>query len=504
MKILSAAQIKAADSYTIQHRPISSTDLMEQAATVFFNWFTQQFEPNLPVILYCGIGNNGGDGLVTARLLFEKGYTISVYIARYANTPSADFKVNEERLKNLPNLPVNNLNEGDPLPEINKQAIIIDALWGSGLSRPISGYWETLINHINCAAGTKVAIDVPSGLYADKPSEGQQFKAHYTFSFELPKLAFLFADNAPTVGKWHIEPIGLDKNFIDNCETAYYYFTAANARQLIKPRATFSHKGTYGHALIVAGSYGKMGAAALAIKACLKSGAGLVSAYIPKCGYTIIQTSLPEAMVLTDESLDYLSEIVIHENTYNAIGIGPGIGKNEHTTKALKHLIGLCKQAIVLDADALNILSKNKAWLDDLPINSILSPHPKEFERLFGKTANSFERLHLAIQKAKQYSIIIIIKGAYTATVLPNGTVFFNSSGNPGMATAGSGDVLTGLLTGLLAQGYLPHNAATLGVYLHGLAGDTAANNLSEPALIAGDIIDNIATAYIQLANTYK
>lgn len=500
MKILSAQQIREADHYTIQQEPIASEALMERAAMVFADWFAENFSHKHPVKIFCGIGNNGGDGLAVARLLHHLKYQVEVFVVRYSPTPSKDFLFNEKRMKKLL-VKITDIHAGDKFPVIKPNEIIIDGLWGSGLNRPIEGYASDLIQHLNISPAIKVAIDIPSGLFADTKSDSVKFNAHYTLTFELPKLAFFFAENQNTVGEWEVKSIGLHPVYLQAAKTDNYFLTRDFIGQLIRPRKKFDHKGTYGHALIISGSYGKMGAAILCAESCLRAGAGLVTAYIPKCGYEILQSSFPEAMALTDKQKDYLSAVP-DLSPYKAIGVGPGIGTKAATAKALLQLIKKSSVPLVLDADALNLFSENKKLLKQLPANSILTPHPKEFERLFGKSKNEFERHQLQKDVAKKYKVIIVLKGAYTAIASPDGNIHFNSTGNTGMATAGAGDVLTGIITGLLSQGYSPLNSALLGVYLHGLAGDIAAEQLSQPALIASDITNHLGAAFKSLSQT--
>jgi hydroxyethylthiazole kinase-like uncharacterized protein yjeF len=490
MKILSAEQIRRADAYTIAHEPVPSIDLMERAAITFVHWFTGKFPKKQPVKIFCGTGNNGGDGLAIARLLHQHHYTVSVYLLP-ANQLSPDFKTNEERLQKLP-VKLANIFKQDDFPQVSAGDIIIDALFGTGLSRPLEGMTATLIEYLNQSQGTKVAVDIPSGLYADSASNGICFKAQYTFTFEAPKLAFLLPDNEEYVGEWHYASIGLNQQFIEQEPTDYFYTTHADIH--LKPRTRYSHKGTYGHALICGGSYGKIGAAILSTQACLRSGAGLVTTCIPTCEYIPMQTAAPEAMALVAGE-EHLSGTIETER-YNAIGLGPGMGTDKGSAAFLYNIISSYKKPLVLDADALNILSENKDWLKQLPGGSILTPHPGEFKRLFGDSANGFERLQLLKDKNREYNCIIVLKGAHTAVASPKGAIYFNSTGNPGMATGGSGDVLTGIITGLLAQGYSSLHAAVYGVYLHGLAGDIAAEKESMEALVAGDLVRYLGAAF--------
>ena len=491
MKILNAQQIRELDAFTIENEPVSSFFLMERASQAFVLWFVSHFDVSKSISVFCGKGNNGGDGLAISRILTEKGYHVHVFVVEYTQQASDDFNQNLKLLESQ--LQVQSIFEPDAMPEFNADHIIIDALLGSGLSRPVSGLLEDVILKINESSATIVSVDIASGLYVDKPNEKSDtiIKPDYTVTFQLPKLAFMMPQNADFTGEWHVVAIGLNENFIRQTETPYFYTDSNAAKELIKTRGKFSHKGTFGHALMLAGSYGKIGAAVLSSKACLRSGAGLLTVHIPECGYEIIQISLPEAMVSVDSNKNHITELP-ELDSFSAIGVGPGLGQEPLTVRLLDELLERINVPLILDADALNILSKHPDLLDKLPERTILSPHPKEFQRLAGESANEYERLELARNFAQRHKIIICLKGAYTAVILTNGDVHFNSTGNAGMATGGSGDVLTGILTALLAQKYEPENAAILGVYQHGLAGDRAAEKKTETALIASDIIDNL------------
>ena len=272
---------------------------------------------------------------------------------------------------------------------------------------------------------------------------------------------------------------------------------ASLVNKILKPRDPFTHKGDYGHACLITGSIGLMGAAVLAVKACLRSGAGKVTVYSARIGYEILQIAAPEAMtkIAGEEFISSVDDI----QKFDSLGIGPGLGLYDSHKDLLQKVFSSYKKPIVVDADALNILSQKKELLQLLPPGSIVTPHNVEFERLFGKTATDAERIELALQMSQQYNIYIVLKGHHTLIASPDKNAWFNSTGNAGMATGGTGDVLTGILTGLLAQGYSPLDTCLLGVYLHGLAGDIAADKLSQNALVAGDIIDNLGYAFKQL-----
>ncbi|MEL7118924.1 MAG: NAD(P)H-hydrate dehydratase [Bacteroidota bacterium] len=492
MKILSAQQTRQLDLITIEKEPIASIDLMERASRIFTEWFLTNFSNYDAVTIFCGVGNNGGDGLAIARMLHDRTEMgITVFICRFSEHASQDFQTNLDRLivAEYLDIQVINLKEDSPLPAIDEDAIVIDAMFGSGLNRPVlDSYWAELIVHINNHNNEVVAVDIPSGLFADQASEGQYILADHTLTFELPKLAFFFAENHMSVGVWQFASIGLNKKAIEDFETKNHYLTLRMVKSLLKKRNKFGHKGTYGHALLMVGSYGMIGAAILSSVACLRSGAGLLSIHAPSCGYTILQSECPEALMLADKdekNISELKELV----KYKAIGVGCGIQKAASTRLVIKQLLENASAPLVIDADALNIISEEK-WQHLIPANSILTPHPKEFERLFGKTENQFEQLKLARSKAQELNLYIILKGAHTIIACPSGHCFFNSTGNPGMAKGGSGDVLTGLITGLRAQAYSPQESCLLGVFLHGLAGDLAAEELSMEAMSAYDITE--------------
>jgi ADP-dependent NAD(P)H-hydrate dehydratase / NAD(P)H-hydrate epimerase len=515
MKILSVEEARRVDAYTVDyHKMKSSIDLMEKAASMCCDWISYSLailskvkggrKPAIKV--FCGLGNNGGDGLAIARLLAAKKFSVEVFIIRYSDICSDDFTLNEKRLKKLKAVKVHNINSLPDFPPSVKHhpsTIFIDAIFGSGLNRPVKGLAAEAIRYLNESACSVVAIDIPSGLYADKCLEEKEdavVRALYTLTFQSPKLSFLFPENGVYVGEFFILDIGLNEEYISSQLSKNYYVQELEAKFLYKKRSKFSHKGSFGHALIVSGSYGKIGAAVLSGKACLAAGAGLVTVHIPKCGYSILQTSIPEVMVETDTEEKEISDTVKIDK-YSVIGIGPGIGTEQRTGNALKVLIQNSKIPLVLDADALNILAENKTWISFLPPNSILTPHPGEFKRLVGIASNGFDCLQMQKDFSVKHGVCVVLKGAHTCITCPDGEVFFNSTGNPGMATAGSGDVLTGIITGLLAQGYGSKKACILGVYLHGLAGDIAATHLGEESLMASSIVNCLGKAYKMLKN---
>jgi ADP-dependent NAD(P)H-hydrate dehydratase / NAD(P)H-hydrate epimerase len=501
MKILTSAQIRQADAYTIKNEPVSSVDLMERAALKCFEWISTKIDKTRKIQVICGLGNNGGDGFVIARLLNKSGYDVNVCILKHSEKSSDDFKINYERLKKLKNITVAESGSASEFPEISNNEVVIDAIFGSGLTKPVDGFLADAVHSINKSGAFVISIDLPSGLFSEDNSGNNKkniVNADVTLTFQVPKLAFLFPENYEFVGQLILLDIGLDKNFIEGLSSPYYFITDNEIESLIRPRGKFAHKGNFGHAVLFSGSFGKMGAAVLGAKACLRSGAGLLTVHVPKCGYEIIQTAVSEAMCSVDKEKEYLSSLP-DTAKYNAVAIGPGIGLNEETQKMMKLLIQNSGVPIIFDADAINILAENKTWLSFLPKGSILTPHPGEFERLAGKQSGSMNRMEMQKEFSIKFGIYIIYKGAHTCISTPDGRFFFNSTGNPGMATGGSGDVLTGILLGLKACGYSSFETCLIGTYIHGFAGDIAAKEKGEASLIAGDIVEKIPEAFKSL-----
>ena len=471
MKVFTISQTKELDDYTIRHEPISSENLMQRASALFVHAFCEEISPEKKVWVFAGPGNNGGDARIIAQLIQNKKYKVELFF---------------------------DIHEDFSFPAIHPEDVVIDGLFGSGINRPVTGIFTSLIDFLNHSGAKIYSIDIPSGLFGENNTGNPPdtiIKAYKTFTFQFPKLSFFFAENNIYTGQWKVLDIGLHPEIIQITETPYSYLQTEDIRSLLFERNKFSHKGNFGHALIIAGSLGKMGAAVLVARACLRAGAGLLTAYVPNCGMPIIQTALPEAMAASGAGFFFIADLP-DLSSYQAIGVGPGIGKNPETLAVLYQLLKEKKIPLVLDADALNLISENEELKKLIPPKSILTPHPKEFDRLAGTSGNSYERLEKAMDLAAQLNVFIVLKGAYTAICTPDKRAFFNSTGNPGMATAGSGDVLTGIITGLLAQSYSSENAAKIGVFLHGMAGDLALENGSPESLIAGDIIDHLGKAF--------
>jgi NAD(P)H-hydrate epimerase len=511
MKLFTAEQIRHWDAYTIEHEPISSIQLMERAANACFIWLQQHLlcasaatgaPKELSVKVFCGKGNNGADGLAIAKLLIKNHFKPSIYILDIAPKGSKDFEPQLEQLQSL-SKEIHFISKEILFPAIENSELVIDALFGTGLSKPLEGLAAEWVKNINQCKATIVSIDLPSGMFADKTSKGlPMVNASYCLSFQNYKTCLLMAENAASIGEIVLLDIGLHPEF-ESKEPVNFQVTDQELIQTIyRPRKIFAHKGNYGHALIVAGSYGKMGAAQLSAKACLRSGVGLLTVHVPVLGYSILQMTTPESMVITGD--------IAFPNNYKTIGIGPGLGTSEEAVKLLTDIIENCKTSnaysgkpacpLIIDADALNILSMHPALLSKLPAECILTPHPKEFERLFGKTENDFDALQMALQKAAEFRCYIILKGHHSFIATPEGKGYFNNTGNAGMATGGSGDVLTGILTGLSAQEYRPLETCLLGVYLHGLSGDIAATQFSQEAMLASDITQCLGEAFKRIS----
>jgi ADP-dependent NAD(P)H-hydrate dehydratase / NAD(P)H-hydrate epimerase len=502
MKLFSTNQIAGLDKFTIENEPVSDIDLMERAALQITHWLVKKFFSKQKMLFFAGPGNNGGDALAIARQMADLGFNCEVYLPDFGKELKGSPAINLERLKIQDKVKLAVIKNEAGFPEIDSNDIIIDGLFGSGLTRPLEGFAAKMVQKMNQLQNTMVAIDIPSGLMGEDNSSNitdNIIKADYTLTFQFPKISFLFAENEIFTGEWEVLSIGLHSEGINRTLSYFYFQEIEDIQKIIQPRSKFAHKGSFGHALLIAGSFGKMGAAVLASKACLRSGVGLLTSHVPRQGYTIIQATVPEAMASVDEH-DFMFTCFPELTAFSAVGIGPGLNKKHNTCKAFCELLEKINIPLVIDADGLNILSENKTWLEKLPENSILTPHPGEFQRLAGESVNSYERIQKQLQFSKQYKVVVVLKGAFTSIATPDGKLYFNSTGNAGMATAGSGDVLTGIILGLLAQGITPVDAARVGVFIHGLAGDLAATVISENALIAGDIIDYIGKAFLTLS----
>ena len=500
MKIFSKEQIYKGDQLTAKKQDISSTELMERAGTEIFNWIHQRMQgAQVPIHVFCGIGNNGGDGLVLARQLINYGYNVHTYVVNCSDKRTKDFLVNYDLIKQTTKKWPEMLNCKADFPPIGPDDIIVDAVFGIGLNRPASDWVKGLFQHFRASKAFTLAVDLPSGLYPDEVPEDENgvVWADYTLSFQSPKLVFFLPDTSKFTLQWEVLDIGIDPEFLQQTETEVELIGKNEMLPIYKPREKFSNKGTYGHGLMVGGSYGKIGAMILSGRAALASGAGLVTAFIPKCGYIPMQTAFPEAMVITDVDEEKLTAIKF-EFEPTAIGIGMGMGMDEKTHGAFQKFLKSNTSSLVIDADGINLLANHKDDLKLLKPQTVLTPHPKELERLIGKWKNDFDKLKKAKAFSKKYNCILVIKGAHTITVFVD-KLYINSTGNPGLSTGGTGDVLTGIITGLICQGHEPLTATLFGVYLHGKSADIAVEDYGYQSLTASHVIDYLGQAYLDL-----
>ncbi len=508
MKILSAAQLKIVDAYTIEHEPVSSINLMERASRAVADKIRARWTTETPIKIFAGPGNNGGDALAVARMLGETNYKVYVYLFNTSDGLSPDCNTNKQRLMDFQQVKQNMLgvcnvefvevtSQFTP-PKLEKDDLVVDGLFGTGLSRPLNGGFASVVKYINASPATVVSIDVPSGLMCEDNTYNVMnhiVKANYTYTIQYPKLAFLFPENEQYVGEWKVLDIGIVDPDTEDTNTFYYFTEKKDMQPMLKKRSKFAHKGSMGHAVLIAGKKGMAGAAILSARACMRSGLGKLTIRTPESNVRILQESVPEAVLNIDVDASNFSQS-FDTSEYDALAIGPGIGTSPYTVQAFIEQVSMTKCPMVIDADALNILGSHRGWINQLPRRSILTPHKKELFGLISTTRNSFEELQRTRELAVRQRVFILIKGAYSAVVTPQGNVYFNSTGNPGMATAGAGDVLTGIILSLLAQSYEQEVALRLGVYLHGLAGDLAAEDLSYEGLISSDIINYLPKAF--------
>ena len=508
MKILSAPQLKVVDAYTIEHESISSTTLMERASRAVADKIRARWKVETPIKIFAGPGNNGGDALAIARMLGESNYNVYVYLFNISGTLSSDCQINKQRLLDFlavkkttlgtPNIEFTEITSQFTPPKLGTDDLVIDGLFGTGLSRPLNGGFASVVKYINASPATVVSIDVPSGLMCEDNTYNVMnhiVKATITYTIQYPKLAFFFAEHEQYVGEWEVLDVGITDPVTEETQTPYYFTEQTEVQGMLKKRSRFAHKGTMGHALLIAGKKGMAGAAVLSATACLRSGVGKVTVRTPEYNVPILQTCVPEAVLNVDVDPNCFSQS-FDTSEYDAMAIGPGIGTGSYTVQAFIEQVSLSKCPMVIDADALNIIGSHRGWISQLPRRCILTPHKKELFGLISTTRNSYEELERTRELCVRQQIYIVIKGAYSAVVTPEGNVFFNPTGNPGMATAGSGDVLTGIILALLAQAYPPDFAVRLGVYLHGLSGDLAVEDLCYEGLIASDLVAYLPKAF--------
>lgn len=498
MQIFSSDKLREIDQATCEAQNVDSLELMERAANAACYEIISRFLPAQRIVVVAGPGNNGGDALATARLLIERGYrNVEVFLFNIKNHLSHDCDEECKKLITIDGVDFTEVTREFIPPYLGENDVVIDGLFGSGLKEGLQGGFVMLARYINESGAFVISLDIPSGLMGEWNSDllrRDMVHADLTLTFQIPRLSFFFEENEEVVGEWKLLDIDLDQDTIKKLKSNFMLVEARSVRPLLRPRRRFTAKRDYGSALFFAGSTGMMGAAVLCARSCLKSGAGLATVHAPYGGLVVMQTSVTEALCEPDRSEHFISDMTVHHK-HQVVAAGPGIGTNDNTIDALESLLKTCESPLVLDADALNCIAARPALLTMLPRNTVITPHIGEFDRLFGEHHSGEERLAKAIEMARYYNIIIVLKGHYTATVRPTGKVYFNSTGNPGMATAGAGDVLTGIIASFIAQGFRPEHAATVGVYIHGLAGDIAASELGEYGVTAGDIADRVGRA---------
>lgn len=501
MKILSCTQQREADAYTIEHNSILSINLMEKAAGLITDAICKRWDKSHRMVVFAGPGNNGGDAVAVARMLHLKNYQVQVILFNITGVLSDDCLTNVKRLQECGFTNYTEVSSQFDPPKLISNDVVIDGLFGAGINKPLSGGFAAVVQYINASQAKVVSIDMPSGLMGEDNSRNIRqniIKADLTLTIHMPKLSFLFAENEDITGEWEVLDIGINREYENNAESNYEITEMNDVKKMLRPRKKFAHKGSFGHGVLIAGSYGMGGAAVLAAKSCMKCGIGLLTIHTPVCNHQLLQISIPEAMTQDDIDERFFAEPIELDN-YQALGIGPGLGQEDFTAQAIIDQISSSYIPTVIDADALNAFSSNRNYLNRIPKKSILTPHVKELERLVGRCSNTFERIQKAKDLASYLHCYIVLKGAWTVVITPEGKCYFNPTGNPGMATAGSGDVLTGILTSLLAQGYTPEEACRLGTYVHGLAGDIAAERNGEISMSATDIVNALPEAWKKL-----
>ena len=507
MKIIDSQAIHAVDTATCETQKISSIDLMERAASMVTAEIVSRFLPSQRIVVIAGPGNNGGDALAVARMLIEQGYKrVEVFLFNVTGKLSHDCDEERKQLITIDGLNYTEVTREFTPPYLSKNDVVVDGLFGSGLNQPLQGGFVAVARYINESGAYVVSIDLPSGLFGEWNATinlRDVVHANLTLAFQLPRLSFFFPENHAVLGEWKLLDIDLDQAKIKETRTDFYLMDSHNIAPLLKKRDPFTAKRDYGSTLLFAGSTGMMGAAVMCARATMKSGAGLCTVHSAHSGIPILQTAVPEAMFEPDRNEHFITDMRIHHN-HQAVGVGPGIGTQDATVAALQDLLQHVSSPIVIDADALNCIAKRPSLLSMLPTKAVITPHAGEFDRMFGEHDSSEQRLRTAIEMSRQYNIIIVLKGHYTAVVRPTGRVYFNQTGNPGMATAGAGDVLTGIITAFLSQGYAPEYAASLGVYIHGLAGDMAAEKYGEFGLTASNIADYAGRAIKHILDSKK
>lgn len=498
MKIFTTSEIKAIERYTMETEHITSLDLIERAAEAIASEIMSRWRPGRPITIFAGQGNNGADALTVGSLLIAQGYTPRIILFNInGNRLSPECKACRDAIISTGYTYFTEVINKFQMPELTRHDVVIDGLFGTGLSAPLEGGFVSLVGAINESKATVVSIDIPSGLSGDwnpRTLRRNVIRAHLTLAIQFPHLCFFLPDYADLVGEWKVIDIGLSADAVASTPSQFYLVEQDDVRRILRRRRNFSSKADYGSALLYAGTYGMMGAAVMAARGALRSGVGKLTVSSPMCGYQVLQSAVPEALyqfINNDATINEMRP----RHLFDSIAIGPGIGTADVTVKALEDFLASATKPVILDADALNCMALKPSMLSSLPVLSIITPHEGEFDRLFGQQSSGEARLRKALEMARYYNIIIVLKGHYTAIVRPDEKIYFNSSGTPALATAGSGDVLTGILVSLMAQNYPPEHATLMAVFIHGVAGEMAAELHGEYGVIASDIADNVGRA---------
>ncbi|MCM1021494.1 MAG: NAD(P)H-hydrate dehydratase [Muribaculum sp.] len=490
MKLFTNDQIRSIERQVIKNEGVTTIELVERAASAISWEIMSRWRQSKKVLIFAGPGNNGADALAVASMLIEEGYTVEALLFNIFDKLSEACIHYRDKLKEMSPTSLTEITSDFTPPFISTDILVIDGLFGSGLKEPLTGGFQSLVDYINNSSATIISIDIPSGMFAewnDRILSRNAIHATLTLAIEFPRLAFFIPDNAEFLGEWKVLDIKLASAEVRTEKSPYFLLEKADAHRLIRRRNKFTSKSDYGSCLLAAGSYGMMGAAVMAARGALRAGVGRITVHSPRCGFNALQTGLPEAMFEHDSNDIVITNITL-KHDYNVIAVGPGIGTHEYTVRAVEALISAAQKPLVIDADALNCIAQRPSMLDHIPPMSVITPHSGEFDRLFGAHTSHELRLKKAIEKAKYYNIIILLKGYYTTVIRPDGKIYFLNNGTPAMATPGSGDVLTGIISALMAQGYSPDISAALGAFIHSQAGTIAAAEHGEYGVLASDI----------------
>jgi len=507
MKIFTTDELLEIYRCTVEEDNISPLELISRVAQGVSEEIISRYLPTKPIAIFAGPGNNGAEALATARNLHTQGYTPQVYLFNIGGDKLNDCcTYMRDRFAELENAQIVEVVRDFSLPDLNQSYLVVDGLFGTELRDNLTGGFISLVRYINESHATILSIDLPSGLFSDWNANSIHrniIHADITLAIQFPRIAFFLKENAPLIGEWKTLDIGLSARAIGNILPTYYLIEREDVKRKLRRRNQFCSKADLGTAAIIAGCYGMMGAAILSARSALKAGVGKLTVYSPRCGYTVIQSTVPEALFKADKNDIVISSITLR-NDFNAIAVGPGIGVHEMTVNALEDFLNKAKKPVIIDADAINCISMRPTMLNSIPVLSILTPHAGEFDRLFGPQTSEEARLRKAAEMAKYYNVFIVLKGHYTIIARPDGKIYFNSSGTPALATAGSGDVLTGAIVSFLAQGYLPEIAALMGVYIHGLAGEIAESDQGTYGTTSGDVAAYIGKAIKSIMDSQK